>query len=111
MKKTLWLALVLLLVCVFVFSACDNGDSPSNDTTGNNQQTTEENKESSNSTDPIVCEHTFGDWNTVKQATCKEEGKLVRTCNKCSKTEESTMAKTDVHTEVVYYVSNVCIYD
>ena len=97
MKKTLWLALVLLLVCVFVFSACDNGDSPSNDTTENNQQTTEDN----NSTDPIVCEHTFGDWNTVKQATCKDEGAQVRVCNKCSEEEKATIAKTNTHTEVV----------
>ena len=97
MKKTLWLALVLLLVCVFVFSACDNGDSPSNDTTGNNQQTTENN----NSTDPIVCEHTFGDWNTVRQATCKDEGEQVRACTKCSEEEKATIAKTNAHTEVV----------
>ena len=97
MKKTLWLALVLLLVCVFVFSACDNGDSPPNNTTGNNQQTTEDN----NSTDPIVCEHTFGDWNTVKQATCKDEGEQVRACTKCSEEEKATIAKTNAHTEVV----------
>ena len=105
MKKTLWLALVLLMVCVFAFSACDNGDTPSNDDNGNSQQTTEENGENNssgeNSNTPVVCQHTFGSWNTIKQATCKEEGKLVRTCSKCSEAEESTIPKTDIHIEVV----------
>ena len=82
MKKTLWLVLVLLLVCVFALSACDNGDTPSNNDNGNDQQTTEENGENNsggendNSSTPVGCQHTFGSWSTVKQATCKEEGKL-----------------------------------
>ncbi len=117
MKKTLWLALFLLLVCVFAFSACDSGDtSPTNNE--NNQQTTDDNNQntesSGNSTSgtPTGCQHTFGSWNTIKQATCKEEGKLVRTCSKCSETEESTVAKTDIHTEVIdAAVSATCTVD
>lgn len=117
MKKTLWLALVLLIVCIFAFSACDNGDAPSNNNGGNNQQTTQGNgdnngSENNNSDTPVVCQHTFGSWSTVKQATCKEAGKLVRTCNKCSETEESTISKTDIHTEVVdVAVSATCTVD
>ena len=118
MKKTLWLVLVLLIVCMFAFSACDNGDAPSNNDSSNNQQTTEGNgdnnsgSENNNSDTPAVCQHTFGSWNTIKQATCKEEGKLVRTCSKCSKTEESTVSKTDIHTEGVNVaVSATCTVD
>lgn len=83
MRRTLWLALCLLM-CVFAFSACDQGDTPplNDDTT-------------------TVCQHTFGDWNTTKQATCKDEGELVRVCSKCSAQEKTTIAKTNVHTEVV----------
>ena len=117
MKKTLWLALILLLVCIFALSACDSEDTPSNTNNVNNQQTTtdnsgseEEGNNSSNTT--VVCQHTFGNWQTVKQATCKEEGKLVRTCSKCSETEESTVSKTDIHTEVVdAAVSATCTID
>ena len=118
MKKTLWLVLVLLLVCVFSLSACDNDDTPSNNDNGNNQQTTEENGENNsggennNSSTPVGCQHTFGSWNTIKQATCKEEGKLVRTCTKCSEAEESTVSKTDIHTEVIdAAVSATCTVD
>ena len=81
MKKSLWIALLLMLVCIFSFSACDQGDTPpANDD---------------------VCQHTFGDWNTTKQATCKDEGELIRVCSKCSAEEKTTVAKTTAHTEVV----------
>ena len=81
MKKSVWIALLLMLVCIFSFSACDQGDTPpANDD---------------------VCQHTFGDWNTTKQATCKDEGELVRVCSKCSAEEKTTVAKTNVHTEVI----------
>ena len=83
MRRTLWLTLCLL-ICVLTFSACDQGDKPS----ANDDTTT-------------VCQHTFGDWNTTKQATCKDEGELVRICSKCSAEEKTTVAKTNVHTEVI----------
>ena len=81
MKKTVWIALLLMLVCIFSFSACDQGDTPP--------------------TNDDVCQHAFGDWDTTKQATCKDEGELVRVCSKCSAEEKTTVAKTNVHTEVV----------
>ena len=81
MKKSLWIALTLMLVCILSFSACDQGDTPpANDD---------------------VCQHAFGNWNTTKQATCKDEGELVRVCSKCSAEEKTTVAKTNVHTEVI----------
>ena len=117
MKKTLWLALILLLVCVFAFSACDSEDTPPTNNE-NNQQTTDNNNQNTQgsgnnaSGTPTECQHAFGSWNTVKQATCNEEGKLVRTCIKCSETEESTVAKTDIHTEVIdAAVSATCTVD
>lgn len=117
MKKTFWLALILLLVCVFAFSSCDSEDTPPTNNE-NNQQTTDNNNQNTQgsgnnaSGTPTECQHTFGSWNTVKQATCKEEGKLVRTCAKCFETEESTVSKTDVHTEVIdAAVSATCTVD
>ncbi len=101
MKKTVWLTLVLMLLCVFALSACDNVDTPPNNN-DNDQQTTDENGDNNNSPENLtVCQHTFGDWNTVKQATCKEEGKRTRTCDKCSETEEELIKKSETHTAVI----------
>ena len=102
---------------MFAFSSCDSGDTPPTNNE-NNQQTTDNNNQNTQSSGnntlgtPTGCQHTFGSWNTVKQATCKEEGKLVRTCSKCSETEESTVAKTDIHAEVIdAAVSATCTVD
>ena len=57
--------------------------------------------QSNDNTTQSLCEHTFGEWNTVKQATCKEEGKRTRTCSKCSETEEESIQKSEIHTPVV----------
>ena len=97
MKKTVWLALILMLLCVFALSACENVETPPNNN-DNGQQTTVENngggeEDDISSSGSAVCQHTFGDWDTVKQATCKEEGKRIRTCDKCSETEEELIKK------------------
>ena len=86
MKKTLWFSLLLIIVCTLLFTACDQSNTPPNNNYPN---------------DDVVCEHNFGDWITEKQANCKEEGLLTRVCTKCSHKEETTVAKTDIHTEVV----------
>ena len=99
MKKTLWFALILMLLCVFALSACDNADTPPNNDNG--RQTTDENGDNNSPENPTVCQHTFGEWDTVKQATCKEEGKRTRTCNKCSETEEESIQKSETHTTVI----------
>lgn len=92
MKKSLWIALILLLVCTFSFSACDQGDTPP-----------------ANDDSTSVCQHTFGDWTTTKQATCKDEGEAKRTCSKCSVEEKQTRQKSTTHTEVIdVAVSSTC---
>ena len=104
MKKTVWLALILMLLCVFSLSACDNADTPPNNNNNNNnnngQQTTDENGDNNSPENPTVCQHTFGDWRTVKKATCKREGTQFRTCSKCSKTEAKSIQKSQTHTPV-----------
>lgn len=99
MKKTVWLALILMLLCVFALSACDNSNTPPNN--DNFQQTTGENGDNNSPENPTVCQHTFGEWDTVKQATCKEEGKRTRTCSTCSEVEEETIPKNEDHTPVI----------
>ena len=82
MKKVSWLALLLIIVCALSFTACNQNNTPPNN-------------------DNVECEHNFGDWIIEKQANCKEEGLLTRVCTKCSHKEETTVAKTDIHTEVI----------
>ena len=46
-----------------------------------------------------ACLHTFGEWESTKPATCREEGEVKRICNKCSFTEKSVVRK-DLHSPV-----------
>ena len=97
MKKVIWVLLILSLACVFVLSSCDNTDI-SND---NTQQTTDETNVNDNtSTDSDVCQHVFGEWNVVQNASCNEEGRRVRTCNTCSFAEEEQIPKSEIHTPI-----------
>ena len=94
MKKTLWLALILLLVCVFAFSACDSGDTshtPNDTPLGTSDNTTE------SETDAHV--HAFGEWTTVKDATCTVKGEQERSCS-CGEKETQSIDALG-HTEVI----------
>ena len=92
------------------------GESQSADeTTGESQSASETTDESQNldettgvenettavGDETTACEHIFGDWENIKQATCKEEGKLIRTCSKCFETETQTLPKSDNHTVAI----------
>ena len=46
-----------------------------------------------------ACEHTYGEWIVERQATCKEEGLLTRSCTKCDYMEVTKSGKTNDHTE------------
>ena len=78
MRRSLLLTLLLLLACVFAISGCSEGEPTSSG-----------------------CQHTFCDWVLLEQPTCAKDGKLSRTCSKCFETEESTVPKSSIHTEVI----------
>ena len=107
MKKTMWFALILVLICMCLFSACDNENTPpNNEDTLSTQQPSDNNEDkpadNNNSGDTnSQCQHTWGEWLTVKHATCKDEGQLIRVCGKCSVSEQTTVAKTETHIEVI----------
>lgn len=85
---------------MLVFSACNN---ESYLTSGNEQSTNSEistDGEQTSNNDG-ACRHVYGNWSTVKQATCKEEGELVRTCTKCYEQDKSIVAKSNKHKEFV----------
>jgi hypothetical protein len=79
---------------VFAFSACDSGDTPQtpNDIpSGTTDNTTE------SETDAHV--HAFGEWTTVKDATCTVKGEQERICS-CGEKETKSIDATG-HTEVI----------
>ena len=96
MKKLIFISLALSFICLFVLSSCDSTDN--NPPIDSNQQAVEGTSDDSDATDaPIDCQHTFGEWNTVKEATCKEEGKRVRSCSICAEAEEEVISKSETH--------------
>lgn len=107
MKKTIWVALLATALYVMTLSSCETSVLPNGD--GETQQSVEgtSNNETGDvetedkGTDAVACEHTFGDWETVKAATCAEEGELVRTCSVCAATEKKIVEKSTQHIVVV----------
>ena len=99
MKKLIFIILALSFICLFVLSSCDSTDN--NPPIDSNQQAVGGTGDDSDTTDASInCEHTFGEWNTVKEATCKEEGKRVRSCSICAEAEEEVISKSETHTIV-----------
>ena len=95
MKRVYGIFFALILSCVLLFSSCDSIDVHPNGESNNGE------KESNTFSDQsAVCDHTFGDWDIFKQATCKEDGRRIRTCDKCSHVEEEVIQKNESHTPV-----------
>ena len=88
-----------MLVCILSFSACNQEDTPpNNDNIYSTQQPSDNSDDTptdnNNSGDTNTqCQHTWGEWLTVKHATCKEEGLLIRVCSKCSISKQTTIVK------------------
>ena len=98
MKKAFLLTAFLLMICLLAVSACKSVDPPINDSSSlqTNLGTGDNNADI-----PSVCNHTFGEWNTVKQANCKDEGKRERACTQCNETEVEAIEKSTVHTPTI----------
>ena len=88
MKKTFWLALLFVLVCVLSLASCDSNDTPDNGSDNPDGGT-------------LACTHSYGDWTIAKNATCKSEGRMTRTCSKCSKMDTQPIPKNEHHTPVI----------
>ena len=122
MKKTLWIVLILILVCVFSLSACDDNAQNNGGQDSNNNSHThsfgewETVKVASCTTEGMqerYCScgekqtknitannnHSFGEWKTVKNATCTQNGEKERSCS-CGKIEKQTL-KANGHIEVI----------
>lgn len=49
------------------------------------------------------CDHSYGNWTTIKAATCTEDGEKERTCSECGHKEKETI-KASGHD----YVGGIC---
>ncbi len=88
MRKTMKLALLVclaLLACALMFTACDSGNetqTPSNTTDGSTTEdsTTDGATDGTTELETEAHVHSFGEWTTVKEATCTEKGEQERVC-------------------------------
>ena len=83
MKKSLFLLLALMLALALCFTACggDSGETPEVE-----QQP--------------VHTHKYGEWVTIKKATCAENGEMARYCD-CGEKQTETLYATGEHTEAI----------
>lgn len=86
MKRTNKLFLALLLSGAMLIVGCGSETNP--DGNGKDTNTGHIVGDENSNTAVADCSHTYGDWETVKSATCAEEGKQVKTCTQCGDTVE-----------------------
>ena len=90
MKKVICLILALIMT-VTVFSGCGKILKlirPDNEET----QQTDTEKETTETKADTVHTHTFGEWYTVKQPTCTDDGYEERVCSGCNEKETRTLS-------------------
>ena len=88
MKKTMKFAMLVclaLLACALMFTACDSGNkpqTPSGTTAGNTTGDAITDDATDGMTEPATEAHvhSFGEWTTVKEATCAQKGEQERVC-------------------------------
>lgn len=103
MKKTLCLVFALLFICVSILTSCSCRTTSESESTDSSEQSSKEvgkgmtDVASSEFDDYTVCDHDFSKWNAIKQATCQEEGILIRTCSKCAESEQQSYQNTGAH--------------
>lgn len=102
MKMKALLGFLLALLCALALSACDPTEPPATDNGTTACPSTEAtSSQTTVATTTAECQHIFGEWGVVKPATCKEEGKQLRTCSRCEACEEMLLPKKEEHVPVV----------
>ena len=95
MKKSLWLALLMLMFCAFALSACGDGNQQQGPNGATDSVPSNEPKQSGKDTHI----HAFEEWMTTKKASCTEDGTAVRYCS-CGEMQTQNIAAYG-HTEVI----------
>lgn len=76
-----------MLTMVFVFCACEKGDSNPQDNTSNTHNG-DNGSEAAN-----TCKHTWCQWTEIVKPTCNQVGKQTRKCVNCLKNESRSLKK------------------
>lgn len=98
-KYTFVILMSTILLCIAAFSSCESIEQFLENSLGT-QEISNPNTEESDLSGQS-CLHSFGDWNTVKQPTCNEEGNRIKICNKCAESEEEAIPQSSTHTIVI----------
>ena len=77
LKRLKWMSLLVLVFVCLIMASCSNNTT--------NTPNTPDNTDSGQSS--TTHQHTWGEWNTVQDATCENKGYKTKTCSGCSKTE------------------------
>ena len=91
------ISVLMVLALVFSFAACEDTPHTENSSSSETTSSFEESSSSSSSSESQEStssstehEHTFGEWNVTKNATCTENGEKKRICF-CGETETETL--------------------
>ena len=111
LAKIIFFVLIFILICVFVLSRCSKDSA-------NARQTMPIDTTASTTTTALsqICNHSFGDWITSKEATCYEEGEAYRICDNCGEQETQKLSITDEHnfsienTDPIFLASNATCF-
>ena len=102
MKKTMRSALLVslvLLACTLMLVACNNGIEQNPIPNGTIDHETNRVTDNTTESETELHIHSFGEWTTVKEATCKDKGIEARICA-CGETETQNI-DTVAHTEAI----------
>lgn len=100
--KKIFTFIILSVFVLLTLVSCED-TSPSNSTATELPATEQTEQSNSPNVTPenTVCQHTFGEWVTLIESTCAEEGKAERICTECSLVETKTLEKSEDHEEVI----------
>ena len=117
-KFILLICLVLSLVMMLVLSSCNNTEPPSNDNTGNTGSNTGSSVDSgAGGSSPDVGggsipdnpqhQHSYGEFVTIKEPTCTEDGLKAKSCS-CGDVVSESIAATGHSEEIMPAVGSTC---
>ncbi|MBQ4037374.1 MAG: leucine-rich repeat protein [Clostridia bacterium] len=103
-KKALFIGLsVVLVLCIGILLLNIEYEGRNNDeyySQLREESKTEDTRSTAETPVTDACEHLFGQWVTVRQATCGEDGESRRSCSKCSAFETELIPRSLNHTTV-----------
>ena len=93
MKHKLIIITILLVIFTALACSCDTTVNNNGDHTFIENPNKQNGGVEGNEDEKESCEHSFSEWETVRPATCKEEGERVRLCGKCLESEKESIEK------------------